>query len=163
MVGLRPAVRRLYVERFQVKIIDVFLSVALEEGFLVYETEGQGLKALVKQLHVLLAYFRLSCFSLLVVFPVEDISCIVNLVILHFLSVGPHSSLDEPNLRLLVQLMLNLEPNIALVVDLVHEFDQRAHLEQFVAHLVLNVGQEVEEVISVYFRVAEDVPEDVSE
>lgn len=99
----------------------------------------------------------------MVVVPVEDISCVVNLVVLHFLSVGPHSSLDEPNLRFLVQLVLNLEPNVAFVVDLVDELDQRAHLEEFVAHLVLDVGEEVEEVIGVYFWVAEDVPEYVGE
>lgn len=115
---------RFYVECFEVEIIDVFLCVAFKEGFLVDEAKSQGLKALVKQLHVLLAHFSLRCLSFLIVFPVKDISGIVNLVVLHFLSVSPYSGFDEPNLRLLVQLMLNLEPNIALVVDLVHELDQ---------------------------------------
>lgn len=163
MVGLRPAVRRLDAECLQVEVVDVLLGIALEEGFLVDEAEGEGLKALVKQLHVLLAHLRISCFCVLVTFPVEDVPCVVNLVVLHFLSVRPHSGLDEPDLGLLVQFVLDLKPNVALVVDLVDEFDQRARLEQFVAHLVFDVGEEVEEVVSVYFWVAEDVPEDVSE
>jgi hypothetical protein len=58
-----------------------------------------------------------------------------------------------------MQLMFNLEPDIAFVVDFVYKLDQRALLEELVTHLVLNVRDEVEEVISVYFGVAQDIPQ----
>lgn len=59
--------------------------------------------------------------------------------------------------------MFHLKPDIAFVIDLVYKLDQRTLFEKLVAHLVLDMSDEVKEVISVDLGVAEDIPQEVCE
>ncbi len=47
--------------------------------------------------------------------------------------------------------MLDLEPDITLVIDLIHKLHQGPKLKQLIAHLILHLGQKMEEIIAIYF------------
>lgn len=149
------------IEILEIQIVYVFLCVWLKEWLFVDEAESKGLETLVKQFHVLLTKLRVILWGLLIFIPVEHIPRIVYLVIKHLLSVCPNSSLNEPYLCLLMQFMLNLKPNIALMIDLIHKFDQRSFFQKLVAHLVFYMRDEMEKIISIYLWITENVPKEI--
>jgi hypothetical protein len=62
-----------------------------------------------------------------------------------------------------MQFMLNLKPNIALVIDLIHKFDQRSFFQELVAHLIFDMRDEMKEIIGIYLWITENVPEEIGE
>lgn len=46
--------------------------------------------------------------------PLEDITSVVYLVRMHLGSIGPKTILNEPNLKIMMPLMLYRKPNVAL-------------------------------------------------
>lgn len=74
-------------------------------------------------------------------------------MLLHVLRVGPDTCFNESNLRVLPQFMLDLEPDITLVIDLIHKLHQGAQLKQLIAHLILHLGQKMEEIIAIYLGI----------
>ena len=163
IVWTRSSVRWFNIKILEIQIVYIFLCVWLKEGLFVDEAESKRLETLIKQFHVLLTKLRVILWGLLIFVPVEHIPRIVYLVIKHLLSVCPNSSLYESYLCLLMQFMLNLKPNIALVIDLVHIFDQRSFFQELVAHLIFDMRDEMKEIIGIYLWITENVPEEIGE
>ena len=60
-----------------------------------------------------------------------------------------------------MQFMLNLKPNIALMIDLINKFDQRSFFQKLVAHLVFYMRDEMKKIIGIYLWITENVPEEI--
>ena len=82
-------------------------------------------------------------------------------MVLHIFVVAPNSSLDEVNLQLLLSLKLNRKPCI-VALQLVQKLKERPFFEDRVTVLVLNVGQQLEEIDILNLRVPKDVLQRVS-
>jgi hypothetical protein len=94
---------------------------------------------------------------------VEDISGVVNLVVLYFFAVAPHSSFDEVHAHVLLSFVLDGEPYLFEAVQLVDEFEDGALLEYFVAEMVLDVGEHLKKLDVVDLGVPQDVPKRVGQ
>jgi len=83
-------------------------------------------------------------------------------VLLHILSVSPDSSFDESYLGILSKFVLNLKPNIALVIDFIHKFRQGAEFKKLIAHLIFHLSKKMKEIIAINLGVGQGVPEQIS-
>jgi len=99
---------------------------------------------LIKKLDILLANI---CFLRLLKVPIENIFGIVGRILLEIWSESPKTSFYKSNLNFLVGLQLYYEPNIALMIKFIHKLDQRPSFDEFVAHFVLNMCQQMKKII----------------
>ena len=77
--------------------------------------------------------------------------------------VAPDSCLDEVHSHLLLSLVLYRKPDFFETVQLIDELKERPSLQHFVAVLVFDVGEHLEEAEFVDLRISEDVSERVGE
>ena len=93
--------------------------------------------------------------------PVKDIFGVIWLFILHLGCLAPKPTFYKPNLHVLVDLLLHHQPNVALMVQLIHELHQRTLPQQLVAHLILDVSDDAEEISNIDLWVSQDIPKGV--
>ena len=106
---------------------------------------------MVESLDKLLANnYILSTFDV----PVENVPGVVGLVVLHSGGVAPDAGLDEMHLHVLLSLELNRKPYLFNSVQLVNELEERPFLKHFVAELVFDVCEHLEELYVVDLRVS---------
>ena len=115
---------------------------------------------MVEEFNILLAYFRLRA---VLDIPVEDIFAIIGGILLQIRSESPKSSFDESDLHILVGFKLDCKPNIALVIQFVDKFDQRTTFDELIAHLILDVSEEMEEIVDIDLFIPQNVPERASQ
>ena len=156
MLSLDESFQLLGVKSLHKQIIHIFARIAHKERLLVQKGECQSFKTLKKSLHEFLSDHSFCKISFLLVWPIKDIPSIVDLMVLHIFVVAPNSSLDEVNLQLLLSLKLNRKPCI-VALQLVQKLKERPFFEDRVTVLVLNVGQQLEEIDILNLRVPKDV------
>lgn len=144
------------VEGLDEQVVYKILGIGLEELSFIQEGESQSFKALVEPLGKFMAHFGVISPPGV---PLEDVPRVVGLLVGHLRGVAPHSSLYEMHPDVLLLLVLDTEPHFLGTVQAVDELEERTPLEQVVAELVLEVGEQLKEVGIRDLGVAEDVAE----
>ena len=100
------------IEVMHIKIVDIEFWVRLKEVFLVVETESKCFKTLEEQFHILPRDVLIRLLQI----AIEDILCIVGIILIQEGGLRPEPSLNEAYLHLLACLLLNNEPDVTLMV-----------------------------------------------
>lgn len=115
---------------------------------------------MVEEFNILLTNFRLST---VLDIPVEDIFTVIGGILLQIRSERPKASFDESDLHILIGFELDCKPDIALVIQFVDKLDQRTTLDEFIAHLILDVCEEMEKIVDIDLFIPQNVPERASQ
>ncbi len=126
-----------YINKEWIKVINVLYGIRSKELILIEQTKGKSLKGLIKQLEYFLASDPIRPFGNI---PLKQIPGIIELILLHLLSIHPNASLNKMNLNLLRVLKLHRKPIVRQSLDLIDEFEQRTFLQQVVAYPILDFG-----------------------
>jgi len=102
-----------------IQIVDILPGVSRKELLLIEQTERQPFKTLKKSFDIVLTRLTLAHRKL----PMENISGIRDLFFFHVLVIAPETGLDEMDFHLLLMLVLNRKPNIAITVQFIHKFE----------------------------------------
>lgn len=115
---------------------------------------------MVEEFNILLTNFRLST---VLDIPVEDIFAVIGGILLQIRSERPKASFDESDLHILIGFELDCKPDIALVIQFVDKLDQRTTFDEFIAHLILDVSEEMEKIVNIDLFIPQNVPERASQ
>lgn len=77
--------------------------------------------------------------------------------------VNPCSVLDEASSCLVEGSVVNCEPSFWLLVDLIHDLEDRAFFQEIVADLALQVSEDLEELEAVHLWASHQLLQGVSQ